>query len=58
MKKQREYTKFESLQVVDIKILLNVSYSKANRIMKDIKQSYKIPNVLYCHFLDYFSVPS
>ncbi len=55
--RNREYSKFEILQVVDIKTLLSVGWTKAHEYHKDIKEEYKVSRVLYCHFLDYFKVP-
>lgn len=51
-----EYREMQVLQVIDIKQLLGISYTKANRILNDIKDEYNIKDVMFYHLKKYYNI--
>lgn len=51
----KQYTGTSKLTFQDLIFLLEVGAGTAKKYLRDIKDQYKIPIVLYCHFKLYFN---
>lgn len=53
----KNYTSTQKLTAKDVETLLvSVSPGTAKQYLKDIKQSFGVSVVLFCHFCEYFKI--